>query len=145
MNKENEYKDLLRNFMLFAFDKLAKPFEDGRESILGARGFYTLYILGTYSQKTMTELGEACNMKKQQTTKVVDNLTQLGFAQRLYNKNDRRIIQIVITEKGREFLNEQIESGVDRLMKQILAMDETTQEKFFAAVEIINPVLKSLN
>ena len=56
--------------MLFAFDKIAKPFEDGRDDSLGARGFYTLYMLGTYAPKTMTELGELCKMKKQLFNKI---------------------------------------------------------------------------
>ena len=137
-------ENAVKEFMLFAFDKIAKPFEDGRDDSLGARGFYTLYMLGTYAPKTMTELGELCKMKKQQTTKVIDTLTELGFAQRIYNRSDRRIIQIVITEKGREYLNKQIKSGAESLMKQLDNMDAESRSRFFEAVSVMNPVLKKL-
>jgi len=138
-------ENVVKEFMLNAFDKIAKPFEDGREDGLGSRGFYTLYILGTYAPKTMTELGELCKMKKQQTTKVIDTLTELGFAQRIYNRSDRRIIQIVITEKGREYLNKQIKAGADNLMKQIDCLEAEKKNSFIEALAVINPILKKLN
>lgn len=142
MDRNIKREELLQSFMLYSFDKLGKSFEDGRDSLLGARGFYTLYVLGAYGQKNMTDLGEACNMKKQQTTKVVDKLNDLGLAHRIYSKQDRRVIEIAITEQGKQFLMTQVYSGADRLFEQLAQMDEETQESFFSAIEVLNPILK---
>lgn len=145
MKKSADKEIALSQFMLYAFEKLGKTFEDGRDSLLGARGFYTLYVLGTYAPKTMTELGEACNMKKQQTTNVVDNLIELGLAQRLYNQRDRRVIQIAITDSGQDFLEQQVANGTHKLLERINALPEEQQKIFFETIEKLNPILADLS
>jgi len=141
MEKEKQY---LQEFISLSFDKIAKPYEDNSQGLLGSRGFYALYVLAAYGSMTMTEFGVRANMKKQQTTKVVDKLVELRFAERTYDKKDRRTIWIQVTATGKQFLEDSNTYSVDSLIGMMRTLKIEGQDEFFAALKIVNSVLVQL-
>jgi DNA-binding MarR family transcriptional regulator len=63
---------------------------------------FTLGALAHHEKLTMTGIGLHLSVPKPQVTALVDKLIKNEFAERLYDSNDRRIIYIQLTEKGRE-------------------------------------------
>ena len=53
---------------------------------------------------TMTELANLARMPKQQMSKLVDRLVDGGFAERLSDPDDRRVIRLRATEKADEYI-----------------------------------------
>lgn len=67
----------------------------------------TLYILGILSKHgmlSMSEIGCKLSMPKPHVTAQVDKLIAEEMVERLFDPNDRRIINIKLTEKGKEDL-----------------------------------------
>jgi len=65
----------------------------------------TLYILGILSKHgmlSMSEIGCKLSMPKPHVTAQVDKLIAEEMVERLFDPNDRRIINIKLTEKGKE-------------------------------------------
>lgn len=63
---------------------------------------FTLGALAHHEKLTMTGIGLHLSVPKPQVTALVDKLIKNELAERLYDSNDRRIIYIQLTQKGRE-------------------------------------------
>jgi DNA-binding MarR family transcriptional regulator len=51
---------------------------------------------------TMKELSEASRVPKATMTRIVDHWVRQGYAERVYDPEDRRIIRVTLTDRGRE-------------------------------------------
>jgi DNA-binding MarR family transcriptional regulator len=69
---------------------------------------------------TMGELSSAMSVPLSTATRMVDLLVNRGYAQRLPDAEDRRIVRIALTESGRE-LHKTINSYIAQRVKEILA------------------------
>jgi len=63
-----------------------------------------LHILEITGSQSMTELCNQMFISKPYMTRLVDNLVSEGSVERLPDAKDRRVINIFITDKGKEYL-----------------------------------------
>ena len=68
--------------------------------------FIILRILSHHGPLAISEIGKRLFIPKPQMTALVDKLIQHGMVDRLPDTEDRRVINIDLTEKGKETLNE---------------------------------------
>ena len=54
---------------------------------------------------TMTELSRLARAPKQRTTKVVDQLVERGFVERVNDPSDRRVVRLRVTEEGEAYVS----------------------------------------
>jgi len=105
-----------------------------------------LAIMGELSQTnmTMSELAKALMMTKPQCSHVVDPLVRLGIVERHPVTNDRRLINLELTEKGHKSLKE-MKLKVKESIKNRLA-SLTTEElfKMSSALETLRNVADKL-
>jgi len=69
----------------------------------------SLYVMGLLSRNemlSMSEIGCRLSMPKPHVTNLVDKLIAEEMVERLFDPNDRRIINIRITQKGKKDFNE---------------------------------------
>ena len=144
MKTTEKEKQYLQEFISLSIDRITKPYSDNSQGELGSRGFYALCVLAAYGSMSMTEFGMRANMKKQQTTKVVDKLVDLKFAERSYDKKDRRTIWIQVTATGNKFLQKNDTYSVNALFEMIRALGTEVQDEFFPALKTVNSVLAKL-
>ena len=89
----------------------ARPFEQQilREHM--SLGMY--YCLQTLRRQdgtvTMTELSRLTHAPKQRMTKLVDQLVERGFVERVSDPSDRRIIRLRVTDSADEYLDRFLE------------------------------------
>ncbi len=76
---------------------------------------------------TMGELSSALSVPLSTTTRIVDWLVDNGYAQRLPDSEDRRIVRVSLTDIGRE-MHKLIENYIRQRVQQILAC-LTTEER----------------
>ncbi|MGP8079969.1 MAG: MarR family winged helix-turn-helix transcriptional regulator [Dehalococcoidales bacterium] len=79
-------------------------------------------VMGEISQNkmTMSELAKALMMTKPQLTHLVDALVALNLVERLPEAKDRRVIYLVLTDKGR-LLGMEMKKKVNENIKRRLA------------------------
>lgn len=143
MLQYEEKKQILMDFILLSMNKVIKPYEESNSCPLGYRQLYALEILTFSGPVTMTEFSERIDIKKQQSTKLVNRLVERGFVERLYDKSDRRTIKIIITPEGREFLANNNTRSVDGLMESIAAM-EVDENTFYTTLQKTNELISQL-
>ena len=78
---------------------------------------YSLYRKDT---PTMGELSEALSVPLSTATRMVDWLVKNGYARRLPDPEDRRIVRVTLTSNGRE-IYKAIESYIEQRFQQILS------------------------
>ncbi len=103
---------------------------------LNPGSLYILGLLSKYDVLSMSEIGCKLAMPKPHVTAQVDKLIAEDMVERLFDKNDRRIINIRFTEKGKEDfkaikqeISRDMRERIEKLDKQKLALlyDSTQQ------------------
>jgi DNA-binding MarR family transcriptional regulator len=64
-----------------------------------------LRILGEKNSQPITDLGNAMSCTKSNLTGVIDSMARRGLVRRVRNPQDRRILQINLTEKSKRILS----------------------------------------
>lgn len=78
---------------------------------------------------TMGELGEALTVPLSTATRMVDWLVESGYAERLPDLEDRRIVRVALTETGRalyQTINAFIRQRIEQILRQFT--DEEREE-----------------
>jgi len=105
------------------------------------------FILGLLKNNgilSMSEIGKKLAMPKPNVTTLVDRLIAENLAERLSDENDRRIINIRITEKGIEtffFLKKEIS---EELQRRLEVLSEKEIENLSISSTHIKEVLRSV-
>jgi MarR family 2-MHQ and catechol resistance regulon transcriptional repressor len=84
-----------------------------------------LYHLGPMCQKT---LGEKLLRSGGNITLVVDNLSKHGWVRRERQADDRRMVQIHLTPRGRTLITRAFPKHVEAVMKEMSALEPREQE-----------------
>ena len=80
------------------FDSLLRKY--GIEEFNGAQG-RILYVLWQEDNLPIVELSRRTGLAKTTLTSMLDRMEATKFLERIYDKNDRRQIRIVLTEKAK--------------------------------------------
>ena len=90
-------------------------------------GISPILVLGellTKGPQKQAELAETIGYTKGAMTSISEKLVKLGLAERLYNENDRRTIQLKITVAGEKALQEAQAIGQDVYMRLFEVLNE---------------------
>ena len=114
---------------------------------LGEREFIKTFLwlisIEQYDNPSLSGLGKMLNVSKSQMTLKMDKLADAGFTERIPDKNDRRIIRIVLTPKGQDFIKNSKKTVKENMMQLLspLSYEEIKELKNCIAT-IKNAVLK---
>jgi DNA-binding MarR family transcriptional regulator len=123
------------------FTRNTRPFLSGIQEAQ----YRLLYYLCQFPMESMTNLGKMMYISKPYMTVLVDSLIKDGYVQRLSDPHDRRIINIAITDAGREKLREIRVLMAENLRNQIQRIKQSDLDVLeSAATQIIEVYKKSL-
>ena len=104
------------------WEKLLK--ESGVDVFNGAQG-RILYVLWEHERLTITEIGRLTSLAKTTLTSMLDRMEANGLVERVPDKQNRRQIFVIVTNKAREYrdkydwlsdrMNEMFYRGFDEL------------------------------
>lgn len=102
-----------------------------------------MVLIFLYRCKTanMTEISKYINAPLNTTTGVINRLEKKNMIERIRSKEDRRIVEIILTSKGSEFIDKE-KGTILRLAKTIYA--KLTDDEKAAAVSIFSKVRNAL-
>lgn len=101
-----------------------------------------LLFLYRYKTANMTEISEYINAPLNTTTGVVGRLEKKSMVDRVRSDEDRRIVQIVLTDKAKEFINSEKEI-IEYYFRKLY--DSLTDEEKNAAFSIFRKVADVLH
>lgn len=106
--------------------------------------FISLMLIIDGEAFTMTELAEKVQISKQQMTPIMDKLVSLGFVERVQDGADRRIINLVVTLAGEQFLQEHLHRVGDVMQSRMSELADVDVQKLARAVEQLAEVCEKL-
>jgi DNA-binding MarR family transcriptional regulator len=77
-------------------------------------------------RKTMTEISGELNVAQPTTTVIVNKLVSANLVTRKHSAKDRRVIEIIITPKGKKLLatNEEMRSKQMKIIMKMLSLED---------------------
>lgn len=138
MNKEK----LVENIMTSGF-LMYKRLSNGIKSPgIPRHQFELLYSICLENGKPMKYFGEKLMISKPNLTVMADRLIEDGLAERLFDPEDRRVILLSVTQKGQEFLNEQVKKIKEEMTK---SFDLLSEEDALRLNEILDEMKNIFN
>lgn len=106
-----------------------------------------LVVLGILGDEGILSISEVCkkiSVSKPQMTIIIDKLEKKGLVYRVYSKEDRRIINIDLTEKGKEYLSSLLEMFKENLSHKLISLPEEELAKLLNLIEITERIFRQL-
>jgi DNA-binding MarR family transcriptional regulator len=108
--------------------------------------WWVLILLMREESKTSTPsiLAEKAGVSRATMTGLIDGLEQSNLVARIYTKDDRRSVQIKLTEAGQAKLDVVMPDYYRRLRKCMQALDANKREQLQQVLELINAGIPAL-
>ena len=108
-------------------------------------GFIDMHIMSLAYKNPdliMREIREHVKVPQTTLSSIVSKLEKLGFIRRVINRRDMRSYSIMVTEKGREVIDEHERSDVEQAEKVLNMLDEEEREDF---VKILQKIISNIH
>jgi DNA-binding MarR family transcriptional regulator len=91
---------------------------------------------------TMSELSDNLGVTLPTTTSMINRLIQFGFIERKRDNEDRRVVKVKLTTKGRSILKKLMQERRNGLEKLLQALNNEELKKFLEAIESVSILIK---
>jgi DNA-binding MarR family transcriptional regulator len=124
------------------YKSIAKPMR--RNSNVTPGGMFVMGMLKRFGMLSMSDIGKHLSMPKPHVTVIVDKLIDERYVERQNDPNDRRIINIVLTEKGKEDFEAMKQAISENLKEKLSLLNEEEQERLSTASQSVKDILVSI-
>jgi DNA-binding MarR family transcriptional regulator len=124
------------------YKSLSKPLRTKTPITPG--GMFVMGSLKRHGILSMSDIGKCLSMPKPHITVIVDKLIEEGYVERHDDPKDRRIVNVLLTEKGLiDF--EQLKLIIsENLKEKLLTLNEEEQEQLSASSQNVKDILISI-
>jgi len=124
--------------------KLLKAALDSINVDVSPLHFEIMRLLEENETLHITEIGERLQVARAQMTHLINKLAELGMVERQADSADRRVTNIVLTDKGRDFLEEH-GSNIWKATKELLSgLSDEELADLSASLEKLREMLSRL-
>jgi len=92
----------------------------------------------------VTDLGDKLGVTSSAASQMLERLVHQGLIQRLEDPSDRRVKQIILTDKGRQALQESIRARQSWLSELVETLSDSEKETMIAALKLLIDKAKHL-
>lgn len=131
-----EIYPLSRKLVFDTFDKKKYDVTRTQQIIM-----LSLSVSGTL---TMSQLASKINTSNEQATRAVAQLVDKGFIVRMQNPNNRRVINIKLTDKATAFLKKMKTEMLDDLLSKFSDISEEEMNKLNESLAEVSKILKKV-
>lgn len=101
-------------------------------------------MLEDHERQSVSAIGDRQFISRPQMTHIVDKLVSLGMVERTIDEDDRRVINLVLTETGRRIMR-QCDAVIRQSIKQSLsALEDKDIEEMSAALSKLAEIVSKL-
>jgi len=106
--------------------------------------YHVLKVLKKRGELPMSEIGRKVYISKSNMTSLIDKLVENGLAERLPDKNDRRVINIALTAKGDDLLDKWRKNSNNEIKNNLSILSDEDLEKFYESIKNIKAILNKM-
>jgi DNA-binding MarR family transcriptional regulator len=107
--------------------------------------FHILKVLKKKGPLPMSEIGRRVCISKSNMTSVIDRLVENGLAERMPDQNDRRVINIALTNKGNELIGEWHVHSNKEIKAKLSSISDEDLETFYESIINIRTILNKMD
>jgi DNA-binding MarR family transcriptional regulator len=107
-------------------------------------GMFVLGSLKRHGILSMSDIGKCLSMPKPHITVIVDKLIEEGYVERQSDPKDRRIVNILLTEKGMNDFEDIKQAISENLKSKLVVLSEEELEQLSAASLKVKEILISI-
>lgn len=106
----------LENCVSYIATNASKDLAEGFERKLKKQGisrvqWTALYYIGANESVNQKQLSQLMRIKESSTTRLIDRMSKEGYIVRQNNESNRRIVEIVLTQKGKQLREQSLHLG----------------------------------
>ena len=124
------------------YKSISKPLK--HQSSITPGGMFVLGSLKRHGTQSMSDIGKCLSMPKPHVTVIVDKLIEEELVERQSDPNDRRIVNILLTEKGFEEFNSLKRDLSENLKIKLSKLNDQEQEILAIASQQMKEILISI-
>ncbi len=137
----NKMVDELYLFFPLFRKKLFKHKKRLKQNSMPHSYYHILKVIKKCGELPMSEIGRMVYISKSNMTSLIDKLVENGLAERLPDKNDRRVINIALTEKGNELLGEWRKHSNNEIKMNLATLSDDDLEELYDSFKKIKIIL----
>ena len=103
-----------------------------------------LKAMTAFSEDSLLSMGELCkmaNIKMPSMTEVVDRFEKEGILERIRNNEDRRVVKVKMTAKGKKMHKEVLKRRADELTKMFGVLTTEDRTKLVDSLKNVSEIL----
>lgn len=131
-------------FSLLVTERINKQLVKTYKEDLTSSEFYALLSVYYFGDMKMTAFADNLGIKKQQATRVINDLVNKGHIQRIYDESDRRVVLISLTMEAKMYLKEYTAKTLGLMNDSLDAFNKSEIEELQNAIETINGLLPKM-
>ena len=124
------------------YKSISRPLK--HQSSITPGGMFVLGSLNRNGTQSMSDIGKCLSMPKPHVTVIVDRLIEEGLVERQSDPGDRRIVNILLTEKGFEVFENIKQEISENLKIKLSRLSEDEQEILADASQKVREILISI-
>ena len=106
--------------------------------------YYCLLGLTKVSSLTMKEIATDFYFGKQQTTRIINQLLEHGFVEKVVSQQDKRVTHVSITENGRMYLKKNPFDTTDLKEDLSRRLTQKDMKEFNESLDVLLKIFKKL-
>ena len=99
-------------------------------------------LLSVAPKLSMTQLAQRLHISRQQLTQVVEELVRKGLVEREKSPENRRVVLVCLSEKGRCLADEILRNNAERLADVLQELTESERQTILEAFSIFRTMLQ---
>src|SRR6266567_800597 len=131
-------KTFLEEFFKFTRCLKDKSFYKDDLKELSILQLHALVFLKEHEHVQMTEIAKNFKIELSSATSLLNKLCTMELAQRELDTNDRRIVRIQLTQKGKQLLSEAMEIRLKKTEKMLSYLSEQDTNELLRILKILN-------
>lgn len=139
MNVLNELLVDLFNDILYIEQSALRA---GSFSDISVTEIHTIEAIGMYEEKSMSEVAASLSITVGTLTIAINNLVKKGYVERRRSEEDRRVVKIALTRKGKLAYRIHAKFHSDMIKETINGINEEEEEVLVKALENLNAFFK---
>jgi DNA-binding MarR family transcriptional regulator len=124
------------------YKSLSKPLRT--KSSITPGGMFVLESLKRHGILSMSDIGKCLSMPKPHITVIVDKLVEVEYVERQHDPNDRRIVNILITQKGLSDFEEIKQIISEDLKDKLHSLNAEEQDLLVVSSQNVKDILISI-
>ncbi|QNO13688.1 MarR family transcriptional regulator [Alkalicella caledoniensis] len=104
--------------------------------------FNALLLLSEHGDMTIGELGSKMYLASSTATDLIDRMERNSLVERVRDENDRRVVRLHMTKKGKQMILEVVESRKRYLDDILTHVDQSDQQKLVGSLTKIYDLMK---